>query len=61
MIPFLWHFKQMSIQTSVKKANDNSQMYLTCVEIGVETQIALLYVKGEGVDVKVTGTDNFDW
>ena len=31
---------------------------LTNVQVGVESQSAVLYVKGEGVDVKVTGADN---
>lgn len=32
---------------------------LTKVDVGVESQSAVLYVKGEGVDVQVTGADNF--
>lgn len=34
---------------------------LTIVEVGVESQSAVLYVEGEGVDVEVTGADNSDW
>lgn len=34
---------------------------LTKVQVGVESQSAVLYVEGEGVDIEVTGADNFDW
>lgn len=34
---------------------------LTQVDVGVESESAVLYVEGEGVDIKVTGADNFDW
>lgn len=30
------------------------------MEVGVESQSAILYVEGEGVDIKVTGADDFD-
>lgn len=33
---------------------------LTVVEVGIESQSAVLYVEGEGVDVKVTGADDSD-
>lgn len=32
---------------------------LTQVDVGVESQRAVLYVEGEGVDIEVTGADNF--
>lgn len=32
---------------------------LTHVEVGVESQSAILYVEGEGVDIEVTGADHF--
>ncbi len=35
--------------------------WLTQVDVGVESQSAVLYVEGEGVDIEVTGADNFDW
>lgn len=31
------------------------------MEVGVESHSAVLYVEGEGVDVEVTGADDFDW
>lgn len=31
------------------------------MNVGVERQGAVLYVEGEGVDVKVTGADHPDW
>ena len=31
------------------------------MDVGVESKSAVLYVEGEGVDIKVTGADNFDW
>ncbi len=34
---------------------------LTQVDVGVESQSAVLYVEGEGVDVEVTGAHNSDW
>lgn len=33
---------------------------LTLVSVGVESQGAVLYVKGEGVDIEVAGTDHPD-
>lgn len=35
--------------------------YLTPMDVGVEGESTVLYVKWEGVDIKVTGADNFDW
>lgn len=34
---------------------------LTKVDVGVECESAVLYIEGEGVDIEVTGADNFDW
>lgn len=36
-------------------------MSLTMVKVGVKSQSAVLYVEGEGVDVKVAGADDSDW
>lgn len=31
------------------------------MDVGVESKSAVLYVKGESVNIKVTRADNFDW
>ena len=31
------------------------------MEVGVESQSAILCVKGEGVDIQITGADNSSW
>lgn len=39
----------------------HSAKCLTQVDVGVESKSAVLYVEGEGVNIKVTGADNSEW
>lgn len=36
------------------------EVFFTKVDVGVKSQSAVLYVKGEGVDVEVAGADDSD-
>lgn len=56
------HFLHFSPNWHLKKGKKRHLMKcLTQVEVGVESQRAVLYVKGEGVDIEVTGAENSGW
>lgn len=56
------HFLHFSPNWHLKKGKKRHLMKcLTQVEVGVESQRAVLYVEGEGVDIEVTGAENSGW
>lgn len=46
--------------SSLHSETSHMWRWRTLVNVGVESQGAVLYVEGEGVDVKVTGADHLD-